>query len=411
MKKFILLSFNITGMGGGQMYQYNKLKFMKTHGYDTYVINATPGEVVIKDFGSIAKILDYPIINVDPRLLSKKILCKNIESLNCKVGGISENTIIECDGKTIGLWGEILASRYKCLSHILIIDERIGSMDNGLLDFFSFKRDNYQLKGLKDETYEMIFGRTAKADFYDYKLNIASNNVVQDIDYEFVKEQQGYYDLKICSIGRLDKGYIPSLIKEVKHYSKEHSTTKILFGLIGDSSDARIRENIIQQLSGVNNLSLILYGSVYPIPLRLLNYYDIFISSAGSARVSGNLGIPTITIDARDYMGIGVFQITTENTVFRESEETVPISTLIEYVVANYSDIKSKMHKRDNGDFEKIYKTHLEYYDSLKIGSYYNFYAVKLGYKRKIEKLLFRILGTNKYLALKKYVFERSYYE
>ena len=54
MKKFILLSYTISRMGGGQMYQYNKLKYMKKMGYDTYVLYAIPGKIVITDYENVS---------------------------------------------------------------------------------------------------------------------------------------------------------------------------------------------------------------------------------------------------------------------------------------------------------------------------------------------------------------------
>lgn len=405
MKKFLILSYSITGMGGGQMYQYNKLKFMKEHGYETYVFYAVPGEIVISDFFNIAEVKNFDLINTNPCIVGKRI-CKQLIEKMMSVIGEADELIIECNNKTTSLWGELLAQRTSGFSYSLIIDEKIGSIDSPLLDFFTFKRNKNELKGLKMETYEMIFKSKKLPEGYNYCLPIAGNNVVADIEYQTPSYMQNNYNLRIGSIGRLDKAYVPTLIDQIIIYAQRNTDKKILFGMIGDSPESEDRNRIIDKIKNVPNLDLQLYGSMYPIPKKLLNDYDVFISSAGSARVTGNLGIPTITIDARDYMAIGIFQYDTDQTVFRQTEPDISISEKLEDTIINYDDVKEKLSIIPSDDFEAIFGEHLKYYNShLNDYEYYNVLKMKLSKGKLCEKIVYKVFGKRIYNKIRKQVF------
>lgn len=407
MKKYVLLSYNITGMGGGQMYQYNKLRFMKNNGYDTYIISSVKGEVIISDFYNVSQIMFLSELNIDPNIMSRKSKNFILEKVFNFVNGMDDQCIIECDNKTTSIWGELLASKYHCISHVLIIDERIGTVDEGTLDFFKHKRNKKELRGLKNETYEMIFHEVPSSSNYNYILDIATNNVVQNIEYVYSNLEKKDFDYKICCLGRLDKEYVPTLIGEIKKFCLKNKKLKILFGMIGDAPSSKIKSFVYNELNSIDNLDILLYGAMYPISISLINYYDVFVSSAGSARVSGNLAVPTITIDARDYNGIGIFQVTTMNTVFRDYEKKIAISDLLQYVYEHHLMIKEKLKIIPTPDFNDIYRKHLDYYDTLTTGDYYNFNNYKLSKIKSIEKFIYKLFGINIYLYLKKIVFSR----
>lgn len=387
------------------MYQYNKLKFMKAHGYETYLFYAVPGKIIIKEIEDVAQIGCLNLINTDPRILSQKEIQKKLSEMSFILGYESTELIIECCNKTTSLWGEMLAEKLHGFSYSLILDEKIGSIDNQLKAFFGYKREKNELKGVKNETYEMIFTGEKVPNKYQYCLPIAGNNVVADVEHKNPVETN--YDLKICSIGRLDKEYVLTLVDQVVLYAK-NSNLEILFCVIGDSPNDLDKERVKEKLKSVENIHLYLYGSVYPIPEKLLNEFDVFISSAGSARVSGDRAIPTITIDARDHMAIGIYQYETNNTVFRQDEPKVSISEKLSYLVENYEEIRSKLYVKPEVDFDAVFSKHLEYYKSHdNTGEYFEVLSMKLSKGKMIEKLLYSVFGANIYEKIRKFVFSR----
>lgn len=390
------------------MYQYNKLKFMKAHGYETYIIYAIPGKIIIKEIEDVAKIGYVDTLNTDPRILNRKEIHNKLSEMATFLGNVDSELIIECCNKTTSLWGEILAGKYHCFSYSLILDEKIGSVDSQMLDFFRFKREKNELKGLKNETYEMLFNGEKVPKDYQYCLPIAGNNVVCNVEYDSAVDLTSNYGLKLCSIGRLDKAYIPTLVEQVISFAKEKPDLSILFGMIGDSPNNMDKQAIIEKISSIPNIKLYLFGSVYPIPEKLLYEFDVFISSAGSARVSGDRGIPTITIDSRDFMAIGIYQYETENTVFRQGEPKVSISEKLNFLIENYEDIRSKLYIKPAVDFDAVFSKHLEYYKShVNTGEYYDVLSMKLSKGKMLEKIVYSIFGRKKYDRIREIVFAR----
>lgn len=408
MRKFLILSYSISGMGGGQMYQYNKLKFMKAHGYETYILYAISGKIIIKEIEDVAQIGYVDTLNTDPRILNRKEIQNKLSEMASFLGNVDSELIIECCNKTTTLWGEILARKYHGFSYSIILDEKIGSVDRQMLDFFSYKREKNELKGLKNETYEMLFNGEKVPKDYQYCLPIAGNNVVCDIDYDCIVDLASNYDLKLCSIGRLDKSYVPTLVEQIITYARKRPDLSILFGMIGDSPNNMDKQAIIEKMKSISNIKLYLFGSVYPIPEKLLYEFDVFISSAGSARVSGDRGIPTITIDSRDFMAIGIYQYETENTVFRQGEPKVPISEKLNYLIENYEEVRSKLYIKPADDFDAVFSKHLEYYKShVNTGEYYDVLSMKLSKGKMLEKIVYSVFGKSIYENLRKFAFSR----
>ena len=409
MKKFILLSYTISRMGGGQMYQYNKLKYMKKMGYDTYVLYAIPGKIVITDYENVSSQMCIEDINVFPGVLTHNQVNKVLKKIKVFVGEGDSETVIEACNKPTALWGELLAARFGCTCFNFIIDERIGSLDQSIVDFFKHKRKVHELRGIKKETYEMIFGNTPAVDDYEYCLSIPGNNVFQDCSTKLL-EDIGFerFDYSIATIGNLNKDYVPTLISEVKKSAAQNNEKTYFYCMIGDSPNLDDMERIKASFSAISNITVKLLGSVYPIPEKLLYKFDLFISSAGSARVSGDRAIPTITIDARDFQSIGIYQYETNNTVFRDSEAVIPISEKMEYVFEHYDEIKSALYEKTKDDFDKLFELHLDYYlNHVHTGMYYDVMSMKLDKKKKVEKIIYQCLGKKMYDKIRTFVFSK----
>ena len=66
------------------------------------------------------------------------------------------------------------------------------------------------------------------------------------------------------------------------------------------------------------------------MPKRLYQRADVFVGCAGSAHSAYKERVPSITIDANDYQGIGILGETTENRLYRNSKEPcMPVSELL----------------------------------------------------------------------------------
>lgn len=408
MKKFVILSYSISGVGGGQMYQKNKLSYMKKMGYNVAAVYSTPGKIIINDLKKYEDNL-IELLSVNPMLLSRNQIAETIDKISRLIGSLDEDTIIEANNKTLSMWGEIIAQKYKCINFIYIIDEKIGSLDPTIIDFFKFKRNKCELCGIKGETYQMIFETDCVKDGYGYVLPLVCNNVVDDYFHPVI-DSVVISDFNIGTIGRLEKAYIPTLVAEISNFAKNHQNLSITFLMIGDSPQKENIDLINSTLCNNKNITLILTGALFPIPLKLLESMDVFVSSAGSARVSASISKPTITIDARDYCSIGILNYDTYNTVFRTTEEKISISNKLDFILQNdfYKTIKLEKYNKEADDLDEIFKIHLLKFENMKNSKkYYKFSDKKIPSKRKIEKLILKLFGFNSYQKFKKVIFSK----
>lgn len=410
MKKYIQLSYTIAGMGGGQLYQYNKAKFMKENGYQIYILYAIPGEIVITDFSTVADYMCIEQINIHPMLLRKNERDQALACIHDFVGELEEGSVIESCGLLVSLWGELIAKKNNCWSYVYIIDEKVGVSDDCMLRFLEKKRNSSELRGVKKETYKMLFGHFPEDDNYNYCLPLYLGNATLDSANYNTTIIPDNNDLRICTIGRLDKAYVPTLIDEILKYANYNKNKRILYCMIGDSPVKHDIEKIRNTFSTTENVQLLMLGAIFPIPRNLLMQFDLFISSAGSARVSYNQGIPTISIDVRDFYAIGILGVDTNNSVFREYEPKVPLSEKLDYVVENYAAIKEKLSSNNpQENEEKIFASHLEYYqENYKTGNYFDILAMKINLKQKFSKILYYIGGQKAYQSLRLFFFNRS---
>ena len=80
MKKYIILFNTIAGMGGGQMYVRNKLVYMKSKGWDVYVVSWFSGEILIPEFKSYKELV-FKEMTLPPMTLKNKEVNYYIEKI------------------------------------------------------------------------------------------------------------------------------------------------------------------------------------------------------------------------------------------------------------------------------------------------------------------------------------------
>lgn len=115
MKKYVLLTFNYSVMGGAQLYVRDKQEYMKSAGWNVYMFGDgyadKPEDVLIDDLKEYYKGLN-PCFSYYPHVLQKKdvekIVTWMLESINYKPG---DQVLIESNNTRAACWGELLAQR------------------------------------------------------------------------------------------------------------------------------------------------------------------------------------------------------------------------------------------------------------------------------------------------------------
>lgn len=408
MNKYILLSRSIGDIGGGQIYARNKINYMKKNNYVANLVFAHRNEIIIEDLKEYSNnyIQEFSIC---PTLLSKNKIKKTVEKFLEIVGIIDKNTIIEANSILLGLWAEIIAKEFNCLSYLYIISE---TADTKYKNFLEFKRSRKEIVGIKDEIYEKIFNSLPKTDRYDFYLPVVCSNVTENCKNKKLDSVE-LQDFNIASIGRLGKSYVPTLISEVVNFARANPNTNITFVIVGDVPDKSIKKDIINRLDSVINVKYYLVGSVYPIPIEFIKKMDVFVSAAGSANISARLGKPTISIDVNDFYSIGILNYNTTNIVFRKNEKKVKISDELSFLYKDnyYKKIKLKPHNViiDNVDnIDQAFKEHLDYIEQIKKNNSLEYYDLinskQATIKDFIKKLLILLFGIKIFLKIKDFI-------
>ena len=402
MNRYIIMTMGITGMGGGQMYVRNKMRYMEEKGWNVTVFGCLRGEIVIPD---LKKYNDctYDELTCAPFVYTKKFVETVINKIiNRAHIGKDDNVIIESGTAHMSYWAELLAQRCKGRNLCFLLDERNDFLvDKSYLPFFIFKLRRQELAGINNKSMNILFRGMEKSCIENGpSLPALCQNVVENIEIPntiYIPKA----DYTIGSIGRLEKAYVPYMISEVVAYAQEHKNNNINLLLVGGTNNLEIINDIKKLVRDVDNINLIITGYLYPIPQKLFEKVDLFVSSAGSAGVSYGQNVTTISLDAKDGKPIGVLGYTTKNTLYRDNDDIIDLHRLINMITdESYLD-KFTYSPKPNTD-TSILSKHKEFWSkSNKQKEYYD--IMKITPKRKdFAKALFvRILGNRNFLKIK----------
>ena len=405
--KYIIFTGTITRVGGAQIYVKNKVNYMKSLGWDVYVFSDLDGPVLINGLSEFKNAI-IPELNYYPNYFSNKE-CKNIISNILSLIDMKNddnNVVIESNTGVISLWAEIVASKLNAAHFAFLLDENID-VDEGFKDFLYFKYKRNELALINEKIYYELFDDPKYELIHSAEvLGVTCSNVVEDIsDPRFDDIPYDQYDYVICSLGRLNKGYIPNMIDGFYDFSKKHPDKSIAFIFIGDQPAGffpDMKEVINQKFSDLSNVTIYQMGYVYPVPESFFKHIHAGVGCSGGARVMYKMMVPTVSIDASDNLPIGILGYTTTNTLYHDKEERKTLPDLLEQIlIEGLSDdgfIPSEVTKA-----EDAFKGHIEFISRMSsIHDYYDVLSVKIkGKKNKVKKIFISTLGLKKYKSIK----------
>lgn len=289
--KYVILTGDISGMGGGQKYCSNKVLVYSERGIKVIVISAVKGTVVLNNLKEYSDNV-IPEILFPPNTYTKTEFNKTINRIVDIVGKLDNESIIDSSNLACALWGEFIAKQYNCKNMCYFIDEtfRIEPSD---LDFLRFKLLRHELYGSSNKIIPMIF-KDNSLDGEKYSFKPYCSNVVEDVPSDYKKELGR---VCICYFGRLDKAYIYRTLNKSIVFFTSHPETIFDVLLIGGTSNHSIINDIKSLMEPISNVCLIITGYLYPIPRDIFSEIDICIASAGCINVSVREGTHTIAVN------------------------------------------------------------------------------------------------------------------
>lgn len=392
-------------MGGAQMYIRNKLLYLRNKGWWVDVIAGQGSNVMIPELAEFQSF--YRELLFSPYLFSNKaqerIIKKIITRITSDVG--TEEVVIESHTIATSLWAEMLAKQTRAKHLVYLLNEIISVTNPGIQSFLFFKLKRRELAGINTRSLSTMFAPFATIPLeQSYKLSAYCNNVEADIDCSFLRYiDKTKYDFIIGIFSRLDKPFVLPAISSLLSFTKLHQDNRFLFLLIGDAPKESSFHSVIRsQLTQTSNIELIITGYLYPVPIRLLEMCDVFLSSAASSRVCQRSGVPTITFDGRDLKPIGILGETTDNTNFRnENEQSVELQQLLDQV------LYKKIFKRSSPSFMiglPDFQSHLDFLSQSDTNHLY--YQISTIQMDSVKDIIVKIVGASYYLRIC-YLFQR----
>lgn len=366
MRQYIIIARSICGIGGAEIYVRNKLNFLHNNNYQVTIISCVLGTIKISELEYFKKNIIPECIN-DPFLYTdsqrKRILKKLLNSLNITEGS---EVIIESSFIQGALWGELLASVLNCRNFCFLVDDSFRELSDSERDFLVFKLKRKELVGITKNSLELLFKQKyLLLEDEHYFLNFTCINSIEHINnyFNFYHEQ---YDITIGSIGRINKPCVPIILSEIKKFASQHTNKKILFVLFGGGdNEKKLKKQYIKSLKNIDNLTFIITGEFFPIPYDCVNKFDLFISTAGSARATYNSGIPTLSVELMTGVPLGLLGINTNSTQYRMDEDKIIWLTikdaLSSFFINNEIDLNDIRGKLTKKTVVIDYATHLSF--------------------------------------------------
>lgn len=395
MKKYVFLTFAVSGVGGTQIYVRNKLLFLQKHGWDVTVICTEPGhDVCVKELRPFEENV-LPELLKNPYIFSKKQRQEIIGKMQNIIGDTDCEVIIETNFIQVNLWGELLAQEIGAKHFAFLIQEDYSLSDLRYMRFYDFKYQRGELAGNTEFALTKLFEgyREVPVDKKGELLAVCYNTIE-----ECESEHDGAIidaDYHIGSIGRINKPFVNPMVEDIKHFADIHNDKTFQLVFFGGSPDEEDITHIYKAVENTDNLSVYVTGAIFPVPRHLLDKMDVFVSSAGAARTSSDAGYITIAIDAMDFDAIGIVGYTTKEIVHRNPD--LPYDStgkLLERILIDkeFEGLPAQMVV-SNPDFMEVFKTHMQYLsESVDTKEYYDISKFK---PRFVNILSYRLFGEN----------------
>ena len=407
---YIIITPTIKNAGGSQIYSLNKVRFMQKQGFSTYIFHANIGRNWV-----IEELKQYERYGIDEFKFPAQYFTNHRRSriINKIITNVEysevDRVIIESHTEICATWGEMVADRMSAKHIVYLLTEypHIKQSARGFFDFLHYKLERKELVGISKVTLKQLFkGWLDIPEDKCYALPATCSNTLGEIHWESPISFNDY-DYIAGSIGRLDKPFVIPMIKEFLSFANKHQENSFLFVFVGGGGKSRVK-SIKKLFERTSNVALFVTGEIYPIPINLIKEIDVFLSIAGSCKVSSTLGKPTISFDANDSHPIGIVGVTTNNTTYRSiNEPIIGVTSLLQEILINKKYKEGKNIQLDIAQMNNIdFTNHLDFLASgTNDNCLYDISAMTLTMTDIIKKTAIKVLGINFFFELKTILF------
>ena len=375
---YIILTDSIVKVGGAEIYVRNKCNYLKGKNWNVLIFSMYEGEIRIEDLKEYKPYIrkEFQIFPFAYSFKHRKQLIDNVITLSSAYN--PHKIVLESNSLRLSLWGELIAQQLHAKHLLFTLEEKPLIKGKGMLDFLQFKYRRRELVGIAKESLQFLFAPYYKISANEsYFLPAYCTNPIEDIECLWLKKIPKA-DFCLASFGRLEKPYLQTVLADMREFVLLH--TDLTFNLIfigGELSGCSVQNQIKRMFSKCSNVHVLVTGFIFPVPLSLIRKVNVFLSSAGSASATNQLGIPTISYDTIDKQPIGIMGKTTKHSLFRDNEPKVKGCDLLrEILIENKYDFTPIPFVKSTPDFS----SHLDFLNKSKNEQEYFYKTVEKCY-------------------------------
>lgn len=359
MKTYIFVIRRITYISGAIQYVFNKAKYLESRGWRVLIFSALHGPLYVEQLRKYKDSI-YPQLYLTPNCFSKKEINKVLNKILLEVGDCKGGQcIVESDAVQRAVWGELIASRLNCRHLCLFVRERHIYYNHGIRKYLKFKYDRHELAGITNDSICQMFDDKSIVKRDDTRFSAYCNNVIEPCEDSYSSQLREDADYTLGSLGRLEKPCVPKIVTGIKAFISKNPNKFFNVVFIGGS----ILKERVEYIKGIfgncSNVKLLMTGNMYPIPTSFAKKIDVFVSTAGSASATYNLGIPTVRVNPATGSPLGVVGLDFmpgEKSMFDTSQMT--IEECIENALLHKDEIvfstnNTDFYKRMNAEFDR----------------------------------------------------------
>lgn len=348
MKKYIIVTYNVCNMGGGQLYVLRRCRHLMSKGYEVLVLIAyDSGYFPLENQFEGVNFYYAPEISTLSIRTKKNRKSEIIDVVKQFVSGSKDNYV---ESHTLpGIeWGEIIAAEINArhlaypLAELFFSEVRFSPAKEIIIR----KLNNGELYGCTSVSLKTIFQKDIPINNY-VNIGFDEGELVNEC-IPHIPNYKKKENFVITTIGRLSKGYFEPLIKDVIDFAKEHKENQFVLLLAGGSPD-KSRVNYLQEKYNndtlqLKNLNIVYTGYIEKLGKDIFNQTDVFVGMATASVNAISQGCITLNIEPyRDDMTSGYFGVDTKNFAYSESGKVWRIKEKLEEVFGASEDEKRRI--------------------------------------------------------------------
>jgi glycosyltransferase involved in cell wall biosynthesis len=417
---YVLITPNISGIGGAQQYTLRKLRFLSQNGISVVIVTGNDKDILLEELMKYSRCL-IPEISFPLHMVSKKkamLISSLLINALRKEFGSDERLIF--DSATVGCatWSEHIARRLNSPSFVYDVN---GSpiKDRALASFASFKFSRGELIGCSRYSNQKLFANFPE--YYDESKNLYVNvpfdnsEIVDDTNGAAISKDPN--TIKILTVSRIEKEYLTFLIGEVSKVAQAIPNKTVELTMVLSRRNGKefgILEK--QSLNVPENMKVSFLGPIVPLTRSIFISHDLFVGGGTAALNAASMSVPTIINDAYSNRSAGVFGVDIDYFGYAPIYDKTTASQIERFL--DDPQLLSEASKKgfqlfvEEFDSSAVMTKFMEHVERImkQEPEYYSFDKISLSGREKLKKAVMSIAGVKGYDFLVKLYAKRKGY-